>query len=299
MKEILIIGGSGYIGNSTKNFLEQKHLKVKTVDLNWFAGPTPDFLIDYKNLEKNFLSNFSHIVLLAGHSSMHMCKDNFFSAWNNNVTNFSSIIGKLEKQQILIYASSASVYGDAIGKKNENDILIKPKQEYDNTKQVIEKIAENALCKTIGLRFGTLCGSKDYTRSDLLLNAMVKTGFEQKTIQCFNEKNNRGVLGINDCVRAIYSIICDSNDVEHDIFNLSSFNGSIGYFAELVGKCLSVPVIYNAQITNNFSFELSNDKFKDVYNFKFNDTPELIVEELIKNYKNLIWSNRLEKIEYV
>lgn len=300
MINVLLLGGSGYIGSSLVSYLRNFNLKIKTVDLNWFNGPQSDINSDFNILTDDFLKQFTHIILLAGHSSMSMCNNNYSSAWNNNVTNFSYLLSKLNCEQTLIYASSGSVYGEGGTGRKEFMTLPTAHIEYDLTKQIIEKIAYGAKCKTIGLRFGTVNGYSTYARSDLLLNLMTIKAIENKKIDCYNGNNFRSILGINDCVRAIKKIIDEPKIIEHhEIFNLASFSGTISTFAENTAKVLNVKVISHVDITNRFSFQLDCGKFSNLYDFKFNDTLENIVQEIVKNYSKIIWSDRMEKIHYV
>jgi nucleoside-diphosphate-sugar epimerase/2-polyprenyl-3-methyl-5-hydroxy-6-metoxy-1,4-benzoquinol methylase len=293
----LIIGSSGYIGNSLAPYLHDLQYLVTTVDANMFGGPTPQYKTDYRLLDKEFYSKFSHIILLAGHSSMAMCSDNYAEAWDNNVTKFTDLISKLSENQTLIYASSGSVYGQGGQDRKEFMTLATAQIEYDLTKQMIEKIALGAKCKTIGLRFGTVNGYSKYSRADLMLNAMAISAKTNNSIECYNGINHRSILGINDCIRAIKAIIdktrLPNNTLDqHEIFNIASFNGSIESFASNAGKILNVPVKFNSEITNQFSFELDTTKFINTFDFTFNDTIDTIIKGVVDNYDTIVWSKR-------
>jgi nucleoside-diphosphate-sugar epimerase len=295
MSKILVIGGSGYIGNKLV-----KQLQCDSVDLRWFGGPDSTLMQDYATLNKEFLSQYSHIVLLAGHSSMAMCDNNWQSAWQNNIVSFANLIGKLDRNQILIYASSGSVYGNGGMNRTETMSLATALVEYDLTKQLCEEIAKGAICKTVGLRFGTLSGPADYARSDLMLNAMIHSAKTKNTIECFNGHNHRSILGINDCIRAIETIITQDAILEqHEIFNLASLSNSIETFAKSAASVLNVPLINHEKITNTFSFELNCNKFIHKFNFTFTDTVESILAELVEKYDSIEWSNRNKKVMYV
>ena len=301
---ILIIGSSGYIGSALSKHLHDLMYLVTNVDNNMFGGPTPHYKTDYKLLDKEFYSKFSHIILLAGHSSMAMCSDNYADAWDNNVTKFADLISKLSENQTLIYASSGSVYGQGGENRKEYMTLATAQIEYDLTKQMIEKIALGARCKTIGLRFGTVNGYSEYSRSDLMLNAMVINAKTKNNIECYNGVNHRSILGINDAVNAITAIIdktrLPGNTLEqHEIFNLASVSGSIESFANTASKALNVPVTYHPEVTNLFSFELDTSKFTNTFNFEFKDTIQSIVNDVVTNYDKIVWSKRTPIVEVV
>jgi nucleoside-diphosphate-sugar epimerase len=291
---VLVIGGSGYIGSAVA-----KYLNADTVDLQWFGGSAPTYSVDYRTLSKDFLADYSHIVLLAAHSSMAMCADNWTSAWQNNVTNLSQLVGKLAAHQTLIYASSGSVYGSGGLNQVESTVLGPAKIEYDLTKQIGERLVQGACCNTIGLRLGTLSGFNNYARSDLMLNAMTISAVNNKAITVYNGNNHRSILGLNDCIRAVEAMIVQRPSKQHDIFNLASFNGSIMSFAESSAAILNVDLDIKSEVTNNFSFELNANKFKDTYDFKFTETAETIINSLVENYTNIEWSPRVSKIQYV
>lgn len=291
---VLVIGGSGYIGSAVA-----KNLNADTVDLQWFGGPAPTYNIDYRELSKEFFADYSHVVLLAAHSSMAMCADNWSSAWQNNVTNLSQLLGKLETNQTLIYASSGSVYGNGGLNRNESMELGPAKVEYDLTKQMGEKVAAAARCKTIGLRLGTLSGFNNHARSDLMLNAMTISAINDKKITVYNGTNHRSILGLQDCVDAIEAMVIKQPQKQHSIFNLASFNGSILNFAESAATILNVELDIKTEVTNNFSFELNASKFKDVYGFEFKENAETIINSLVESYTDINWSSRISKIHYV
>lgn len=298
--QVLLLGGSGYIGSALQQTLTSALIQYTNCDLRWFGGPEPHIHGDYKNLSADYIQEFSHVVVLAAHSSMAMCADNWASAWNNNVVNLAALAGKMLPEQTLIYASSGSVYGNGGLDRQEHMSLAQAQIEYDLTKQIGEQVAAGAQCRTVGLRFGTLSGANRHARSDLMLNAMTISAQEKGRIDCYNGHNHRSILGINDCVRAILAIIKNGHLLDqHQIFNLASFGGSIESFAERAGSILGVPVISHPEVTNNFSFELNSAEFARRFNFHFLDSAETIIKSIVDNYTFINWSPRVEKIQYV
>lgn len=298
--QVLILGGSGYIGSALQPLLTKSLIHHVNCDLNWFGGPEPHLKQDYRSLTADYIQEFSHVVVLAAHSSMAMCADNWHSAWQNNVVNLADLIGKMQKEQTLIYASSGSVYGNGGLDRQEHMSLAQAQIEYDLTKQIGEQVAGGALCRTAGLRFGTLSGANRHARSDLMLNAMTISARNKGQIDCYNGHNHRSILGINDCVRAILAIIKNGHLLDrHQIFNLASFGGSISSFAQCAGSILNVPVVQHPEITNNFSFELNPAEFCRRFSFHFLDTAESIINSIVDNFDHIEWSPRVEKIQYV
>ena len=110
-KSVLIIGSEGYIGSRIAHDLQNIY-DIHGIDICWF-GQSNNYteVKDYNQLTKEELSKYHTVVLLAGHSSVKMCDGPVLSSWSNNVNNFIDLMNKLDKGQILIYASSGSVYG--------------------------------------------------------------------------------------------------------------------------------------------------------------------------------------------
>ena len=130
---VLLIG-VGYIGSRLLPRLEGE---VETVDAGWFSDAVPQ---DMELLTSPYIQSFDDVILLAGHSSVGMCRGDFRSAYKNNVRNFINLLSKMSPSQRLIYASSASVYGNVEGAR-ENFPLAHPINEYDSTKQAIDNLA--------------------------------------------------------------------------------------------------------------------------------------------------------------
>lgn len=149
---ILIIGGEGYIGTYLNNHLISQGLDVQT-----FGNRKQDYNI----LGREFLSQFSHIVLLAGHSSVQCCLGSLDSPWKNNVRNFKNLVDKTDNRQTIIYASSASVYGANDVKRlyTEEEISVDFVNNYDLTKVSLDLLAMKYMSegrRLVGLRFGTV-----------------------------------------------------------------------------------------------------------------------------------------------
>lgn len=269
----LILGGEGYTGSALKNSISNS----RSFDIVNNSN--------YDTLTAQDLSLYKNIILLAGHSSFAQCVNDPQLAWSNNVDNFSKLLTKLKSDQLLIYASSASVYGSQKNPCTEETQLTPAQEVYDKSKQAIEELAQTAECKTIGLRLGTLAGvhTSNLIRRDLLINALTLDAVEKKYLTCSNYNNYRSILGMRDFCRAIGIMITTEPQNQHQIFNLGSINGTIKYFAESVSAELSVPINYIEEVTNTYSFELDCRKFCSVYGFHFEDTVEKLIQDVKQN----------------
>lgn len=287
--KILILGGSGYIGSKLFHEYYNKY-NIELIDLNWYSKNVKSVEKDYKNISTQELLKYDAIILLAGHSSVGMCKGEMLSTFKNNVENFCNLLDKLEsvsqqKRIKLIYASSSSVYGSNHDKLSiEDSEYFKPHNYYDLSKQEIDYYS--SLTKNIeyyGLRFGTVNGWSPNTRIDIMLNAMRESAIASNKIKCFNKNNYRPILCINDLTRAIEAILLNEDQNKKGIYNLISFNSSIQEIAQKASLYLKCEVLFEeVKDGNTYSFSASNFKFENNFNFKFSGSVESILKSFEK-----------------
>lgn len=307
----LIIGGKGYVGSRLVNELTGS---IDTVDLEIFQtqkNKINNIKIDYNFLSNDFLKNYDNIILLAGHSSVRMCDSPPRCSFNNNVRNFVSLLSKLNNNQTLIYASSGSVYGNCEQPMvTESYALNKPYNMYDLTKQMIDTYSSliQADARVFGLRFGTINGYSPVLRDDVMINAMVSNFWKNNKVILYNLDIKRSILGINDLIRVVKKIL-ESNKPQGGIYNIASFTKTASEIANRVSSLLNCELetlyperldqkINEKLVSNKYNFALSCDKFCDEFNFSFEEDIDSIVDSLLKNKKNMIFTNRNEPYNY-
>jgi nucleoside-diphosphate-sugar epimerase/2-polyprenyl-3-methyl-5-hydroxy-6-metoxy-1,4-benzoquinol methylase len=277
---ILIIGHDGYIGSRLINYLNCQLENVNIVGCDLQRGE------NFRDLTKEYLSTFDVVILLAAHSSVKSCVNNFDSL-NNNVTYFIEFTKKLNCTQKFIYMSSSSVYGSCHDKEAyETNVLEEPHNEYDFSKRVIDEYILQSNLNYYGLRLGTVSGWSPKMRQELIVNSMVNSAKTQSEIRIYNPKLYRPVLYILDLCRAIHAIIMDNDCHKSGIYNLASFNNSIENIGISISNCLQVPYfIYETDenFKTSYSFSISSEKFKSNFNFNFIGDVSTIVNELYNN----------------
>ena len=285
MKKVLILGGNGYIGSRLRQVLREQHF-VKSNDICWFAYDEISDRRDYHKLTRDELAEFEVIVVLAGHPSVPSCLGALYSPWLNNVTNFTDLLVKTD-DQLIIYASSASVYGNSKpGERHrESNTHFTPVNNYDVTKYALDQQATIANLRgkrVIGLRFGTVNGWAPNLRVDVMINSMYHSAQNGRGIQVSNRHISRAMLGIEDLCRAV--LRCIERPVP-GIYNLSSFNATVGEIAQAVSQKLGVAIVDNGTTANAYDFALDTTLFEQTFDFTFKETPATIVDSLIESYE--------------
>lgn len=294
MKKILLLGGNGYIGSKFYNVCNKKYA-ITSIDLCLF-GKDLGFSnkINFVNLDKDYINDFHVVICLAGHSSVPMCNWSPDRSWINNVDYFRDLCSKVNDSQILIYASSASVYG--IGQNisvETTPIAFNSVNDYDLQKITVDLIANryiNKGKKILGLRFGTVNGASPNTRSELMLNSMTMSAIQSGKIYVKNGHIRRAILGINDLVRCF--IFCIDKNLPSGQYNLSSFNSTVNQLSQTVSRLTNADIEFLPNDELVYDFAMTNEKFCSYADFKFTDTATNLVEEIIANNTKLTFDTR-------
>ncbi len=289
MKKILIIGGCGYIGSALYEKFKDKH-QVSTVDLEWFGNYTNigNLKIDFEQLGELYLSQFDVVINVAAHSSVPLCKD-IHAAFNNNVSKFVDLVGKLKKQKF-IYASSSCVYVTSDNKPKKEDDVLFPMDGLTLTKTTIDQYMPLTNVEYYGLRFGSVNGWSPNMRLDLMVNAMTLSAQNNGEVNVMNGHAHRPILSINDLCRAVEAII-DCEEDKRGIYNLASVNHDIKTIGEIVGAQTQKPVKDKG---NNFTYDfaITSEKFEKAFNFTFADSVSTIVTNITSKPINPKWQKR-------
>ena len=274
--KILLLGGDGYIGSHFK----KTRCDIESIDISWYSDGTS---VDYNDLTADFLNGFSDIVLLAGHSSVAMCKNEFVSTYNNNIRNFGNLLSKIETQKI-IYASSSSIYNGCIDVADETYTNFKGSNCYDISKYVIDQMAYMSNKRFYGLRFGTVNGVSENMRWELMINKMVHDALDTNNINVYNSSIRRPIL-LTKTLSECLSLIIDGNG-EPGYYNLCNVNSTIIEYATMVKNILDknnitkTPVKINDMgCSQTYDFAMCTDKFSSEFGYKFdNDIGQEILE---------------------
>lgn len=316
MNKLLVIGSHGYVGTYLVDMLIQNYpeFRITCVDTQYYGNISfPEKKVHHlknkiQDLPRKFLSNFNIIIFLAGQGSVSNNK-NLLNVIDNNIRNFSYIISNINKNQKFIYASSSSVYGRTDNKDvDETYNTFTPYNYYDWSKESIDQLTKIELDKNkdlqiYGLRFGTVNGFSRNFRNDVMINSMVFNAINNGKIFVTNHSINRPILGINDLFNVINTIIEKGTSTHSGIYNLNSFNSTVGEIGEMVSKIVGVPIekvappndangnpppVINFKMSSTaYDFRINSDKFIEAFDFKFYDTLSTITQDILSNFDNI------------
>jgi nucleoside-diphosphate-sugar epimerase len=279
---VLILGAGGYIGSALVRFLRGgQNFAVTGVDNGLRPGPAPDLRRDYRDLTADDLAAFDSGVLMAGHSSVAACDRDPEAAFGNNVAGFVDLVHKLRGQK-LIFASSASVYVRTNGRAAaEDEPLPEPVSYYDMHKRAIEQYAAVAYPNGYALRFGTVCGPSANTRTDVLLNALVRSALTAGHVRVANRTTRRPLLGITDLCRAVAALL--TSNAPPGAYNLSSVNVTVGETADYVAERFGVPCV-PVESPTRYDMATATDKLTRATGVAPTETVAQLVEQLAAHY---------------
>ena len=282
-KNIAIIGGSGYVGVQLTRYLTTKGYSVSIIDLK-----APPKISDFRYIRADLLElkaadidSYSHLVLLAAHSSVRQAADDPLGAIRTNIAGVQGLLSVMQENQILYFASSGSVYdGVKNNSAREETILSTPRNLYDLSKRVAEDIIAMSGKHSIIFRFGTVNGPSESMRNDLVINALVESAITKKRIHISNGQVNRAILSIDDLCAGIENAISFSEKSDQlEIYNLASFNMTVNEIGEGISKYFQVPIIQEPP-SSTYDFSMNSSKAEKYLGFHPVDTLDTLVQKL-------------------
>lgn len=285
MNDMVILGGSGYIGSVVRT-----KAKCDSIDIGWYSNSKKwTDNCDYNNLTTEFIQQYKTVVVLAGHSSVLMCKGDFNSTYNNNIRNFGNLLSKITDRQKLVYASSSSIYNgyDGIATEDFNSFI--GTNEYDISKYTIDLMAKASNKNFYALRFGTVNGYSENMRWELMMNKMVVDAITLNTINVFNGNIQRPICFI-DTISDVINILNSTDKDVPGIYNICNMNDNIMGYANTVKRIvekytnLKIDVIDNGS-SPTYNFSMSNKKFSETFNYEFSTDVDSVIKKLITSDK--------------
>ncbi len=236
VRDVLVIGGAGYIGSVLTRQLLARGYNVRVLDLLIFGDQAindlyshPSFEVvkgDFRNIAAvvRALQNIDAVIHLGGLVGDPACSldERLTEEVNTASTRLIKEVCCGYGISRFIYASSCSVYGCLDGWLNE-DSPLNPISLYARTKLQSEKmlLAERRPgFNPCILRFGTIYGVSYRPRLDLIVNLLAARAFFEGEISVYSPERWRPFVHVEDVARCCTRCL----EVPEDKISYATFN---------------------------------------------------------------------------
>lgn len=302
-KNILVVGGAGYVGGAVVDLLQQKNYNIRvydnlTYEENYYKEVSFYFgdVKDYKKIKKH-LTWADVVVWMAAMVGDGAC--NIDNEYTNDV-NFKSVQNLVKNfKKRIIFFSTCSVYGAQNKILHENS-KTNPLSLYASTKLQAEKILKKR--DALIFRLGTLYGLGDKfsrIRMDLVLNTLTNKAINERKLVVYGGNQYRPLLHVKDAARAI--LLGIENSKVKGIFNLHYKNIKILNLALIIKKIFKNVKIEKVKVKyqDARNYRVNGSKvakelgFKAKYNLEYgiNEIAVLLKQKRIKNINNVRYIN--------
>lgn len=300
---LLVTGGSGYLGSVLVEMLVQRGFNVTVVDnlsysqntlFNLFHTKKIEFIhgdVTNEKLIATLLSQkkYDFIFPLAAIVGFPISEQKPEITWMVNYQAILSLLKHRAKDEKIIFPNTNSGYGTTTGGvvcTEESPLL--PISTYAKSKAEAEK-AVMAAGNSISFRLATLFGFSPRMRTDLLVNDFVLKAFNDKSIVLFERTFKRNFLHVRDAARGFLWAMVHWDDMRDNIFNLGhpDYNISKEELCLLIKKKIPTFNIFYAEIgqdPDKRNYIVSTEKIQKT-GFTCKYSLEDGIDELIKGYQ--------------
>lgn len=283
MDNILLLGGTGFIGKSLVSKLEKNNSLKLMIHKNDLSVTAEKFKGDIlrKNTFSNEIRENEIIINLLGQITPN---ESDYVDLNilGGINLLSTCIEKKIKKIILI--SSINVYGENLENASKESDPLKPKTTYGLIKMITEQMYEY-FSKTYGLNITILrlAGVYGPNKNSGFLSQMIKSTRDTSIIPiCYNYgQQQRDMIYVDDVIRCILDTINYQDEGFH-IFNVSSGNRySMNELISIIEKITNtkISVKNNSNIPDEKCIWADNTKANQFLKFK----PQIGIETGLKS----------------
>jgi nucleoside-diphosphate-sugar epimerase len=297
-KKVLLVGGSGYIGGLTCDYLIRDGFDVTVYDNllyeNRFLKEVNFVNGDVRDIEKlyNTSKDFDVIVLMAALVGDPACSVDHALTEEINYKAIKDFCEVVSPNKHLVFMSTCSVYGAQDGLLNEESGT-NPLSSYAATKL---KSEEHILAKggTI-FRLGTVFGLGDtYSRlrMDLVVNVLTMKAIKDGEITINGGEQWRPIIAVKD----IAEYVTEACKMKYPgIFVLSKENVIIKELGERIVDVIPETKINYTEISFQDARNYRVDNSKSLKTFKYQ--PQVTVEDEVKRMLVMFKENRVQNPE--
>lgn len=304
MKNVLIIGGAGYVGSKlVPNLLEKGH-KVTVYDLFLYGdifkdSNNPNLVQikgDIRDEEKlvsagKGIEQVIHLACISNDPSADLDPELTKSI---NYDAFFNVLKCVEKNNAkrLIFASSASIYGIKEGDVTENSEP-DPLTLYAKYKWECEKVLQQTNLEYVAVRPGTICGYAPRLRLDLTVNLLTMHALVNKKIRVFGGKQLRPHINMKDMVGLYeYLLSAPTELIKRQAFNFAYANMSVEDTAKSIINILDDPKVQIEYVPTDDkrSYHLNSEKIKKVLGYE----PKYTIQDAIGTVKKAYEEGKIQ-----
>ena len=304
---LLITGGSGYVGTRLIFRLLNKNIKIHNYDISLFGDDhlpnKSNFFYHKKDLRdieslKEILSKYKidvvlHLACISNDPTFELnskiSKEINFEAFEPLVK-----ISKEKGVKKFIYASTCSVYGVSDKENVTEEHPLLPITDYNKFKALCEPVLKRYIDENfhgIIIRPATVCGFSEKMRFDLSVNILTNFAYNKGYIKVFGGNQLRPNCHIDDMCELYEKLIF--NDFGHlngEIFNVGFENLKIIEIANMIknlfkrryGKEIEIKI---EKSSDPRSYHINSDKIKRMLEFDFKRTVENAVTDLLVQFE--------------
>jgi nucleoside-diphosphate-sugar epimerase len=309
IKNVLVIGGAGYIGSALLPKLLDRGYHVRLLDLFLFGKePIAEVIghphleivqADFRHVDKvveamQGMNAVIHLGAIVGDPACALNEELTIEV-NLMATRMTAEVAKGSGVSRFFFASTCSVYGAGEEMLDERSAL-RPVSLYARSKiaseQVLVGMADDRFAPVI-LRFGTVFGLSGRTRFDLVVNLLTAKAVVDGQITIFGGDQWRPFLHVDDAALALFKALeAPLPLVRNQVFNVGS--NDMNYTIQQVGEIIH-RLVPAAQLVN-----MGSDTDRRNYRVNFNKicrtldyVPKGTIEQGVRQVIEAIESGRV------
>lgn len=296
--KVLLVGGAGYIGGLTCDYLIESGFDVTVYDNllyeNRYLKEIPFIYGDIRDTEKLYESskNFDVIVLMSALVGDPACSVDPLLTEEINYNAIKNFCDVVPPNKHLIFMSTCSVYGAQDGILNE-DSDTNPLSSYASTKLMAEKhiLEKNGTVFRLGTVFG-LGDTYSRIRMDLVVNVLTMKAVRDGIITINGGEQWRPIIAVKD----IAGYVTEACKEKHQgVYILSKENVIIRELGERISKLIPNTKVNYTEISfqDARNYRVNNQKSLSTFSYK----PIVSVEDEVIRMIKLFKENRIENPE--
>lgn len=317
MKNILLIGGAGYVGTSMmKEYIPNNKIsKINCLDRLIYTNQKFDNKIfntkkikfikgDFRNLKtiKKSLINMTDVIILGGLVGDPITKKYRKLSYSINYLGVKKLLNFLSKENKInkvIFVSTCSNYGIVKNKLADENTKLLPKSAYAKAKVDIEKfILKHKKMKPcpVVLRFSTAFGQAPRMRYDLTINEFCKYASNEEKLIVYDPETWRPYCHVKDFSRIVLKVLTSPNKlVRNQVFNVGSNKSNFRKkdIVKLIKKeKKKLKVVFLKKKVDPRDYRVNFSKLKKILKISPSYSAMMGIKEMIKS---LNLTNKLSK----